>query len=388
MIHYIDELTKGDLKGKKVLLRLDLNVPIKDGEIEDATRLDKIIPTVDYLREKEAQVIIISHLENKEGENESLFLVWNYLNGFFPVEFCPSYFTPESVEKILNLKDKGVLLFENVRFNVGEKENDQDFAKKLSQMGDIYVNDSFAVGHRKHASLTTLPYLMPHYGGLLLKEEIKHLSKAFNPKRPFVFILGGAKFDTKLPLIKKYLEKADFVFVAGALTSDLFKAKGFEVGTSLVSEGNFDLKGVIDNPKLVLPVDVTVTNKAGDVSFKKPEDVKKSDCIVDVGPETLEQLKTLLNGVKTVLWNGPLGNYEAGFSDKTESLAGLLAELTSKGAETILGGGDSIASIHKLNLAHKFTFISTGGGAMLEYLVNENLPALQALEDEQKVENL
>src|SRR3989344_6269835 len=206
MIHYIDELTKGDLKGKKVLLRLDLNVPIKDGEIEDATRLDKIIPTVDYLREKEAQVIIISHLENKEGENESLFLVWNYLNGFFPVEFCPSYFTPESVEKILNLKDKGVLLFENVRFNVGEKENDQDFAKKLSQMGDIYVNDSFAEAHRKHASLVTLPYLMPHYGGLLLKEEISHLSKAFNPKRPFIFIIGGVKFGTKLPLIKKYLE--------------------------------------------------------------------------------------------------------------------------------------------------------------------------------------
>lgn len=388
MIHYIDELTKEDLKGKKVLLRLDLNVPLKDGEIEDPTRLDRVIPTVDFLREKEAQVIIISHIENKEGENESLFMVWNYLNGFFPLEFCPTYFTPEAVEKILNLKDKGVLMMENVRFNPGEKENDQDFAKKLSQMGDIYVNDSFAVDHRKHASLTTLPYMMPHYGGLLLKEEIENLSKALFPKTPFVFIIGGAKFETKIPLIKKYLDKADKVFVGGALANNFFKEKGWEVGTSLVSDGDFDLREALENSKLVLPVDVTVTNKAGDVSFKKPEDVGKSDCIVDVGPETLKQLETILDGAKTVLWNGPLGNYEAGFADKTESLAEMLADLTSNGVETILGGGDSIASIHKLNLAHKFTFISTGGGAMLDYLVNETLPAIEALSDEQKVESL
>ena len=388
MIKYIDELTTTDLKGKKVLLRLDLNVPLKDGEIEDTTRLDRIIPTVDFLREKEAQVIIISHLENKEGENESLYMVWSYLNGFFPVDFCPTFFSPESVQKILNLKDKGVLMMENVRFNPGEKQNDQDFAKKLAQMGDIYVNDSFAVDHRKHASLTTLPYLMPHYGGLLLKQEIENLKKAFNPENPFIFIQGGAKFETKIPLIKKYLQKADTVFVGGALMINFFKEKGFEVGTSLISEGDFELKELLENPKLILPVDVTVTGKNGKVSFKKPDEVLKSDCIVDVGVETLEQLKTILKDAKTIIWNGPMGNYEEGFKDKTESFAEIIAEATTNGAESIVGGGDTLASINSLGLDHKFTFISTGGGAMLDFLVNETLPALQALEDEQKVESL
>ncbi len=377
---YIDELGKEELEGKRVLLRLDLNVPIHEGEIEDTTRLDRIIPTVDFLREKNAQIIILSHLENKEGENESLLLVWDYLKGFFPVEFCPTYFTPEALEKVLELKDKGVLMFENIRLNPGEKENDQDFAKKLSQMGDIYVNDSFGVNHRKHASLTTLPYLMPHYGGLLLKEEIQNLSKAFSPVSPFLFILGGAKFDTKLPLLKKYLEKADTVFVGGALANDIFKAKGFEVGTSLVSSGNISLEEIVTNPKLMIPVDVTVTDSKGKVSFKKPEEVEAEDCIVDVGPETIQALKAVIENTKTIVWNGPLGNYEAGFKDKTEALAEIIADASKDGTESIVGGGDTVASIKTLGLEHKFTFVSTGGGAMLEYLESETLPVLEALE--------
>lgn len=380
MIHYIDELEQKDLEGKRVLLRLDLNVPINEhGEITDAFRLEKAVSTVDFLRGMGAKTIIIAHLENKEGGNDSLVPVWHHLNGYFKVDFCPTYFTPEAVDKLLKIEDKGVLMFENLRINPGEKANDEDFAKKLSQMADIYVNDAFSVSHRKHASLVGVPKFLPHYGGLVLKDEIQNISKAFNPTHPFVFILGGAKFSTKLPLIQKYLKTADTVFVGGALANDVFKTEGLEVGTSLVSSDPVDLNSVVADPKMKTFVDVTVA-EGENVSFKKINEVTKGECIMDAGPETIEELKNIISGAKTVVWNGPLGNYEKGFSDKTEQLAEIIAQLTSEGKlESIIGGGDTVASIQKLNLEHKFTFVSTGGGAMLDYLVNESLPAIDSL---------
>lgn len=383
MLQYIDELEKEDLQGKRVLLRLDLNVPVTDGEVMDTYRMERVIETIDYLRDKEAQTIIIAHCEGKDSP--TLVPMWHYLNGYFPVEFSTSFFTPEALEKVLQLKDKGVLLFENLRINDGEKSNDPEFAKKLAQMADIYVDDAFGAMHRKHASIIGVPEFLPHYGGLLLRKEIEHISRAFNAEHPFVFILGGAKFDTKLPLIKKYLDKADIVFVAGALANDIFKAQGFEVGTSLVSEGKMieqiGIDELIKNPKLKTFIDVTVKDKEGEIVVKKLEDVSKDDYIGDAGPETIEYLKSLLATAKTVVWNGPLGNYEAGFTDKTEQLAETIASLTSEAKlESIVGGGDTIASINKLDLNHKFSFISTGGGAMLDYLVNETLPGIEALE--------
>jgi len=379
MIRYIDELKKEDLQGKRVLLRLDLNAPMVDGEINDVSRLERVIPTVDFLRINDAKVIIIAHAENKDGENESLIPILHHLNGYFKTEFCPTYFTPEAVEKVLAMKDKDVLLFENIRTNPGEKENDEEFAKKLSQMAEIYVNDAFSVSHRKHASVVGVPEHIPHFGGLLMKSEIEHLSKAFSPEHPFVFILGGAKFSTKIPLVKKYLDKADTVFVGGALANDVYKAKGLEVGTSLVSKVTFDMADLLDNPKIIVPMDVTVTDKDGKVSFKKPEEIQSDECMVDAGPDTIEQLKEILKDAKTIIWNGPLGNYEKGFSDKTESLVEIIADLTQNGALTIVGGGDTVASINKMDIAHKFTFVSTGGGAMMEYLVSETLPGIESL---------
>ncbi len=380
MVKYIDELAHDDLKGKRVLLRLDLNVPVEEGKITDVYRLEKAISTVDFLIEKEAKIIIIAHLENKDGENDTLLPIFDYLKGYFKVDFCSTYFSPEAIEKVLNLKDKEVLLFENVRTNNGEKENDLDFAKKLSQMADIYVNDAFSVSHREHASVVGIPTFLPHYGGLVLKSEIENISKAFNPEHPFVFILGGAKFSTKLPLIKKYLNIADTVFVGGALANDIFKSQGFEVGQSLVAKENFDMTDIISNPKFKTFSDVTVTN--GDkVSFKDIADVSKDDCIMDCGPKTIEDLKTIISTAKTIVWNGPIGNYEKGFSDKTETLAEIIALKTQSEATTvsIVGGGDTVASISKLGLDHKFTFVSTGGGAMLDYLVNETIPGIEAL---------
>lgn len=376
MIKYIDELSGSDLKGKYVLLRLDLNVPIINGEVTDVFRLERAIDTVDYLRMHGARTIIISHIESGD---KTLVPVWHYLNGFFPLEFSPTYFTAEAIDKITKLQDKGVILFENLRVNEGEKNNDPEFAKKLAQMAEIYVNDAFAVSHRKHASIVGVPELLPHYAGFLMKQEIQNLSKVFDPKKPFLFVLGGAKFETKMPLIQKFLDKADKIFLAGALANNIFKERGYELGTSLVSPVSSDLKYISESPKVVTPKDVTVTNSKGEVFNKKCDELCNDECIVDVGVETVKDLQALVNESNTILWNGPLGNYELGFSDKTEVLAKMVADKTSSEVDSIVGGGDTIASINRLELNDKFSFLSTGGGAMLDYLVNETLPGIDAL---------
>jgi phosphoglycerate kinase len=373
---YLSDLTAEDLKGKYVLLRLDLNVPIIDREVTDTFRLDKVIDTVDYLRQNGARTIIISHIESGD---KTLVPVWHYLNGFFPLEFSPTYFTAEAIDKVTKLEDKGVILFENLRVNLGEKENDEEFAKKLSQMAEIYVNDAFAVSHRKHASIVGVPKFLPSYAGLLMRQEIEHLGKAFNPNKPFLFVLGGAKFETKMPLITKFINKADKIFLAGALANNIFKERGLELGTSLVSEVTADLRGISNSDKVVTPVDITVTNSKGEVINRKPNELQKDECIVDVGHDTVKQLEALVANSKTILWNGPLGNYELGFQDKTEVLAKMVADKTLGDVESIVGGGDTIASINRLGLNDKFTFISTGGGAMLDFLVNETLPGLEVL---------
>lgn len=373
---YLNDLAENDLKGKYVLLRLDLNVPIVNGEVGDTFRLDRVIETVDFLRIAGARTIIISHIESGD---KTLVPVWHYLNGFFPLEFSPTYFTPEAIEKIAKLEDKGVILFENLRVNTGEKENDEDFAKKLSQMAEIYVNDAFAVSHRKHASIVGVPKFLPSYAGLLMRQEVENLGKAFNPEKPFLFVLGGAKFETKMPLITKFLNKADKIFLAGALANNIFKERGLELGTSLVSVVSVDLRGISENEKVVTPVDVTVTNSKGETINRKAHELQKDECIVDVGHDTIKQLESLVKESKTILWNGPLGNYELGFQDKTEVLAKMVADATPNGVTSIVGGGDTIASINKLGLNEKFTFISTGGGAMLDFLVNESLPGIDAL---------
>mgnify|MGYP003473014613 FL=1 len=246
-------------------------------------------------------------------------------------------------------------------------------------MAEIYVNDAFAVSHRKHASIVGVPKFLPSYAGILMRQEVEHLGKAFDPNKPFLFVLGGAKFETKMPLITKFMEKADKIFLAGALANNIFKERGLELGTSLVSEVSADLRGISESDKVVTPIDVTVTNSKGEVINRKPSEIQADECIVDVGQETVKQLQVLVKDSKTILWNGPLGNFEIGFQDKTEVLAKMVADATENGVTSIVGGGDTIASINKLGLNDEFTFISTGGGAMLDFLVNETLPGLDAL---------
>jgi phosphoglycerate kinase len=300
----------------------------------------------------------------------------DYLNGFVKTEFAKDLFSPVTIKLVADMQDGDVLMLENLRLDPGEKANDPEFAKKLAAYGDLYVNDAFSVSHRKHASLVGVPKLLPSYFGLQFLKEVENLSKAFTPTHPFLFILGGAKFDTKLPLIEKYLAKADHVIVVGALANNVYKTRGYEVGTSLVSLGEFGIEAMLPNPKFVVPCDVTIKKPDGSLSLKSADKVELDEYIGDVGPETISTIEGLVIDASLIVWNGPLGNYEAGFFDKTEQLAQIIAD--SK-ATTIVGGGDTLASIEKLGLMDKFTFVSTAGGAMLDFLVNETLPAIGAL---------
>lgn len=384
----------GDISGKRVLLRLDLNVPVQNGVIKNSFRLDKIIPTINLLRLKKAKIIAFSHI-TKNKDYDSLSPMWNYLEEFFPIKFSKTYFTEEANAMVANLKDGEVLLFENIRINPEEDANDMEFAKKLANYGHIFINEAFSESHRKQASIIQLPKLLPHYAGPLFVSEMENLSKAFSPAHPFLFILGGAKFETKLPLIKKFLKSADTVFVGGALATNIFKEKGYEVGTSLVSDGDFGIKEMFANPKLKYPIDVTVKKSDGSVVFKNTNEIEVDDYISDCGPKTIEMLKELADKAEFILWNGPFGNYEVGFKDGTEQLAKIISQRTAPtpqpsmlevgesavnvGSETIVGGGDTLAAIQSLGVLDKFSFVSTAGGAMLDFLANETLPGIETL---------
>jgi len=379
-----------NLKSVKVLVRVDFNVPIRNGAVADDTRIKAAMPTIDFLRAKGARVILISHLESNDGSIPSLQPVADHLKlkiGL-PVMFVKNIRAANDLIEN-ELQESQCMLLENLRFFDGEKANDQKFAKELASLADIYVNEAFSVCHREHASIVSVPKYLPSYAGLELEKEIDNLSKAFNPPHPFLFILGGAKFETKLPLLSKFIEIADTVFVGGALANDLFKAKGYEVGKSLVSDlGDSshhpsaggadtinDLAKYVNNPKLLLPIDVTVEDK----SVKSPDSLSSIDEIKDSGPKTIALLQDKINASKFILWNGPLGVYEDGYRQPTLDLARMIGEATAHGAETIVGGGDTLAAVASLGLSDKFSFVSTAGGAMLDFLAKGTLPGIQAL---------
>jgi len=363
-----------NLKGKKVLLRLDLNAPLIDGVLRDDFRVKKSIPTLNFLRESGAKTIIISHIES--AETKSLKVVYEYLSKFFNISFFRDYFSEETRNAIDGMNEGDFILLENLRIYEGEEKNSEHFARHLASLGEIYVNEAFSVSHRRHASIVGAPKFLPSYAGILFEEEIVNLSKAFNPEHPFLFILGGAKFETKMPLIEKFLKLADFVFVGGALANDFFKEKGYETGLSVLSVKKFNLGKILTSDKLLLPTDVVVKNNQG-VFIKRPSQVLKEDKILDDGPATISMLEKKLLSSKFVLWNGPLGDYEKGFREGTVELARAIAK---SGVKSIIGGGDTLAVVSKMNLENKFSFISTGGGAMLDFLANETLPGIEVLE--------
>ncbi len=370
MIKSIRELK--NLKGKTVLLRADFNVPIQNNKVVDPFRILKSLPTIQYLKLKKAKIIIISHAGEDGGQ--SLLPVAKVLSKHISASFVPEIFGTKAEKAISKMKPGDILLLENLRTDAGEKNNDVTFSKKLAGLAGVYVNEAFPVSHRAHASIVGIPKYLPSYAGLQLTEEIKQLSKMLHPKHPFLFILGGAKFETKMPLIKKYLKTADHLFIGGALANNFFREEGLNIGDSLIDKSNFHLKKILSNKKILLPVDVVVKGPKGIVT-EKSDEVLPHEKIVDAGPKSIEMLIPYIKKAKAILWNGPLGNYENGFKKGTELL---LYALASAKGETVIGGGDTAALISK-KMEKKFSFISTGGGATLEFLTYGTLPGIEAL---------
>ena len=368
------------LENVKVLLRVDFNVPVENGKVVDDFRIRKTLPTIHLLQEKKAKIILIAHIEgNEKGSNPSLAPVVEHLKTLgLSCTFVTNYRNANAT--IESMQPGDVIMLENLRLNEGEKKNDKQFAKELASLADIYVNDAFSVSHRAHASIVAVTEYIPSYAGPLLAHEVEELSRAFKPKRPFLFVLGGAKFETKVPLIEKFIETADMVFIGGALAHNFFKEKGYNIGQSLVSAQDFNLKRFFGNLKLLLPIDVSVIKEKG----QTPEQaaavdataVTDSENIMDAGPRTLEMLKEKIASAEQILWNGPIGAYEAGFKQPTIEMAKAIA---SSKAYTIVGGGDTLATIAELNNEDQYSFVSTGGGAMLDFLAMGTIAGVDAL---------
>ena len=375
-MHTLPLITKQEnLRGTRVILRLDLNVPLASGEIRDTYRITKSLPTIKFLREAGARIVIVSHI-GKGEKQDTLRPVAEYLSRLFPVTFLEQLDNPQNERLARAMEDGDVLLLENVRHNKGEEANDPDFARQLARLGDIYVNDAFAVSHRAHASISGVPALLPHFAGLQMEAEVARLSLAFSPEHPFLFVLGGAKISTKMPLLKKFLKTADHVFVGGTTANNLLKAKGFEIGKSVYDATVLDgLDEVLQNSRLILPDDVVVKNESGSTVCAASE-VGGGDMIVDIGTETIRKLQAIVGAAKLIIWNGPLGFYEEGFTQGTQELLGLIS---GSRATSVIGGGDTVALISEMGTLEHFSFVSTGGGAMLEYLANETLPGIDAL---------
>lgn len=368
------------LENVPVLLRAALNVEVENGTVTNSFRLRKALPTIQYLQQKYARTILIGHIS--DTGTETLEPVYQELKKHIPsLEWCPVHVGKIAKDAIDALPPGGVLLLENLRRSRGESMNEESFAKELASLADIFVQDSFDVCHRKHASVVGVPHHLPSFAGLLVEEEVRELSKLLRPKRPSLAIIGGAKFTTKEPVLKQLLKTYDRVFVGGALANDFIQALGYPVGVSLVSHPDQSaVKELLQHKRLALPTDAVVAPLKAErtegriVSLRE---VSRDEAILDSGPETAEYLDGLVAKAKTVLWNGPLGNYEQGFVDGSEALAHSIA---SRKNISILGGGDTVAVVEKMGLQNSFTFISTGGGAMLDFIASGGtLPGLTVL---------
>lgn len=368
----VKTLTK--IKGKHVLMRADFNVPLDGEKVLDDVRIRSALPTISFLRKKGARIVLISHIGR--DPQDSLRPVAKILATHMPVKFIPHVLGEDIISAVEEMKDGEVILLENLRSEIGEKEADPVFARALAAYGEIYVNEAFPVSHRDDASIVLVPKLLPAYAGIQLEKEVKELSRALTPKHPFLFIQGGAKAETKLPLIKRFLKEADHVFVGGELANDFFLAQGKSIGESLHDSPTVLLKPFLKNKKLIIPDTVVV--KRDTLKYTIPiSNVRAHDDIFDVGSASIAALAPLIKKAKLILWNGPMGWYEGGYTEATETLLQLLAEAPG---QTIIAGGDTAVLVDRKKMTEKFTFVSTGGGATLEFLVKGTLPGIKALD--------
>ena len=371
--------TATHLKGKIVLIRAALNVPVENGKVTGSFRLQKALKTILFLQKKGAKVVLLGHIGDKG--DESLRPVFDVLTKAIPhLSFSNVTVGPEARTSIHNMNNGDVLMLENVRRMKGEKENDHHLSEELASLADIFVQDSFDVCHRVHSSVVGVAELLPSYAGFLVEEEVSGLKQALKPKTPALAIIAGSKFSTKEPVLHVLLQGYEKVFVGGALANDLLETEGFFIGDSLVSGGDHvSMKEVTEHKNLLLPTDALVaplSKSRADAEQASVARIPEHTAIFDIGPETMVLLAPYIKKAKTIVWNGTLGKYESGFMDGTREIA--KAILASK-AHSIVGGGDTVAALDMLGLTAKFDFVSTGGGAMLDYLAYGTLPGLDVL---------
>jgi phosphoglycerate kinase len=389
-----------ELAGRRLLMRVDFNVPLsKHGDITDDTRIRAALPSIDYAAGKGASVVLMSHLGRPKGQRVpdlSLKVAAFHLGGLIdhPVKFAEDCIGPRADERIASLDPGEVLLLENVRFHAGETENDPGFAAELARHGDVYANDAFGTAHRAHASTEGVTHhFEDRVAGFLMEKELETLeSLLLEPARPFVAVMGGAKVKGKLELIENLITKVDRILIGGGMAYTFFKAVGLEVGGSIVDEDSVPLcKQLLDKAasggqkKIFLPVDTVVAKGVDDDSEMRTVstgDMPENLIGVDIGKKTVDMFGSELSKARTIFWNGPMGVFEnESFCEGTKRIARLIADMTRKGATTVVGGGDSVAALGMLHLKDQITHVSTGGGASLELLEGKSLPGVEALSD-------
>jgi len=384
-----------DVRGKRVLVRVDFNVPLDPASrrVLDDSRLRASLPTVRYLQERGARIVLCSHLGRPKGRDQAQGLApvaerFSQLLGR-PVALAPCCVGPEVEAMVASLGEGDVLLLENVRFHPEEEKNDPKYARALARLADIYVNDAFAAAHRAHASTVGVAAYLPAVAGLLMEQEVANLSRALEPERPYAAVIGGAKISTKIGVLRNLLQRADRLLLGGGMANTFLKAEGFPVGDSLAEDDYLDeARRIMDEARqrgvrLLLPSDVIVAERvAADAEARRVSvrEVPVGWHIVDIGDTTLETFARALEDCRTVVWNGPMGVMELEpFARGSRRLAGVIAGL--KGAVTIVGGGETAAVVESLGLADRFTHVSTGGGATLEFLEGKELPGIAVLQD-------
>ncbi|MEO0563707.1 MAG: phosphoglycerate kinase [Chloroflexota bacterium] len=385
-----------DLQGKRVLMRVDFNVPVADGAVSDTTRIRAALPTINYiLDQKPTLLVLMSHLGRPKGARSAEFSLSPVVGVLAEllgvnVAFADNCVGDVAQSALQALEPGGVLILENTRFHKGEKKNDPAFAAELAKLGDVFINDAFGTAHRAHASNVGVAEILPAYAGLLLEKEIDYLATAIeSPETPFIAILGGAKVSDKIAVIEALLDKVDTLLIGGGMANTFAAAQGYEMGNSLVEEDAIDTaKRLLEvgGGKLVLPVDAVIGDAfsadANTDTITIADGVPSNWAIYDIGPKSVAMFEEKLKSAKTVVWNGPMGVFELGpFAQGTYAVAQGLVNATENGATTIIGGGDSAAAIEKAGLADAVSHVSTGGGASLEMLEGKALPGLVAVLD-------
>ena len=380
-----------DLKGKRVLMRVDFNVPMQDGKVTDDKRIKASLPTIQYVLEQGASLILMSHLGRPKGGPDpefSLRAAAEVLSSHLgvPVKMAPDTIDAQAEAMAKELKPGEVLMLENTRFNKGEEKNDLDLAKRMAALADVFVNDAFGSAHRAHSSTEGVSRFLPAVSGFLMEQELQYLGRAVaNPEHPYIAILGGAKISDKIDVVESLLARADKVIIGGGMANTFLAAKGLNMQDSLVEDASVETaKSIMEKAgdKLVLPVDAVIADQFEAEANSQVVAVDKIPAgwrMLDVGPKTLDLYRQVLDGAKLVVWNGPVGVFEMPkFAEGTFALARMLAE---SGATTVIGGGDSASAVKKAGVAKQMTHVSTGGGASLEYLEGKELPGVAALLD-------